>query len=1131
MRMLVRCAHVPVVRETDVVLCFQRRQCIPCLARVLLVLLLGLSNPAWQSLAAIVAWTGGSGDWGDASHWSSGTVPGPDDNAIIGTANGDITVTISSGTNQIESLVCQVPLQLSGGILGIGATLQASQPIKLTGGTIVGGSIVLTNAAELAVNYGTLDGVTLNGVLAADADGAALTVTNGLVLNGTAFVGPVSRDQFGIGGTINFQGNQVLGGNGTVVFGAVGSYNGLRVPNSGSTLVIGPGITVRGQNGTLGFLRDWGGPSDVSVVNLGTVSADLANGTIAIQAQKFSNQGAVQATNGASLSIQADDFENTRQIQSLGGGSISLVGSNSWNNAGAILVNKSDLIFGGNFTLAELGNVMSTGGNVYLAGTLENTNTTMVLDDKTGTWTLHGGTIQGGTVMTSNGAALAVDFSGGRLDSVTVNGTLAVVGLWSNIATLAVTNGLLLNGTAFVGGTNDVSGIATGALSFEGNQVLGGHGTVIFEEGMIQVANDGSTLIIGSGITVRGGNGSIGAVSTSGSPAANITVVNQGAIVVTNAWLGINCLYNQTTFSTGAFINDGTIAADGATINCEGTFSQADGTLDFGLNPHGDMAVYGTATIGGTLRAHFDGGYIPSAGDTFNVLTYVTNNQVAFAFTNISLPNVAVWQTNFLNVGTSESFLSLTVAGLVPMGVTLSPTNQVVAVGSTVTFNATAIGEGSFSYQWASNGVALASATNSFLVLSNVTKAASGAYTAEAINSGGTLTSDPAYLSVLLPPAISSPPSQTVSIGGLGSFQAEASGDPPLTYQWLQDGTLLPGATNATLILTNVLREQAGGYSVVVANPVGVTTSSPPAVLTIASGLVDCAGAPSGMIAWWRGEENSSDYAATNDALFEGLAGYVPGEVGQAFGLDGVSSYLEAADSDLWNFSTNDFSIDLWANFSRLIPSLMAGDGSIVFIAHDEESGAHNKWLFGLGGEQLYFYVNGAGIGPHFLVQASFTPITNQWYHLAVAKETAVYRLYVNGALASTSTNRASIPDAHAPITIGQAQGFYMAGALDEISLYRRALQGSEIQQIYRQGGQGKCVQAIRLAAALSGGNRVSLEIQGGQAGVTLTVQASPDLEQWRDLGHIVKTHDIESFVDPEPLSDRSRFYRVFLNP
>ena len=341
-------------------------------------------------------------------------------------------------------------------------------------------------------------------------------------------------------------------------------------------------------------------------------------------------------------------------------------------------------------------------------------------------------------------------------------------------------------------------------------------------------------------------------------------------------------------------------------------------------------------------------------------------------------------------------------------------------------------------------------------------------------------------------------------------------------------------ATNSILGLTDASREQAGSYTVVVSNPVGAVTSTPPAVLTIATGVA-CPGAPSGMIAWWRGDGDTSDYAGTNDAVFEGAVAYAPGEVGQAFSFDGTSSFLQVANSPSWDFGTNDFSFELWANFAATNASIAAGDGSTALLAHDEQSGARDKWIFGFGGGELYLYINGSGVGPHFLVQAPFNPNTNQWYHLGLTKAGGVLRVYVNGSEVSTQTNNLSIPAASAPLTIGQAENdYFMQGLLDEISIYNRALAPGEMQAIYQDGSQGKCSASQPLTLSQAGFNSsgsFQFQILGGSVGSTIQVQASSDLMNWVTVWQTLKSQDVPIFTDTNSTPKPMLYYRASLNP
>ncbi|MGC3956841.1 MAG: pectinesterase family protein [Verrucomicrobiota bacterium] len=79
-----------------------------------------------------------------------------------------------------------------------------------------------------------------------------------------------------------------------------------------------------------------------------------------------------------------------------------------------------------------------------------------------------------------------------------------------------------------------------------------------------------------------------------------------------------------------------------------------------------------------------------------------------------------------------------------------------------------------------------------------------------------------------LPTIVSSPTNQSVLVGDTATFTVSATGLSSLTYQWLQNGTNAPYATanSATLVITNAQVGDAGTYSVIVSNTVGVVTSA-----------------------------------------------------------------------------------------------------------------------------------------------------------------------------------------------------------------------------------------------------------------------------------------------------------------
>ena len=136
------------------------------------------------------------------------------------------------------------------------------------------------------------------------------------------------------------------------------------------------------------------------------------------------------------------------------------------------------------------------------------------------------------------------------------------------------------------------------------------------------------------------------------------------------------------------------------------------------------------------------------------------------------------------------------------------------------------------------------------------------------------------------PSIITQPASQTVLAGSSVTFAVTAVGTLPLSYQWQLNGTNVAGATATSLMLTNVQSADAGVYSVVVTNTLGMATSSN-ATLTVNVPQL-CAVVPAGLVGWWRGEGNTFDQVGTNNGTSVGDTTYGTGRVGQALVFGGA---------------------------------------------------------------------------------------------------------------------------------------------------------------------------------------------------------------------------------------------------
>jgi hypothetical protein len=263
-----------------------------------------------------------------------------------------------------------------------------------------------------------------------------------------------------------------------------------------------------------------------------------------------------------------------------------------------------------------------------------------------------------------------------------------------------------------------------------------------------------------------------------------------------------------------------------------------------------------------------------------------------------------------------------------------------------------------------------------------------------------------------------------------------------------------------------------------------------------------CVQPPAGIIAWWPFDETNGTTAEDRIGNHPGAHtnGPVPsdGMVGGSLRFDGRNDYVAVADSGLWTFGSNNFTLEFWANFDA------PGGGSIghpgdIFIGHDDGPGTRNKWFFALGSGVLNFHINGRSTGSRFFPRAPFTPTVGEWYHLAITRDGSLYTIYVNGEPTASTTDTRIIPNSSAPLTIGQAEFLgFMNGRLDEVSIYNRALSEDELRAISDAGGEGKCKELqIRPAAGGDTGS-VTVTIAGGSfeegAYVKLVKPTEPDI-------------------------------------
>ncbi len=174
------------------------------------------------------------------------------------------------------------------------------------------------------------------------------------------------------------------------------------------------------------------------------------------------------------------------------------------------------------------------------------------------------------------------------------------------------------------------------------------------------------------------------------------------------------------------------------------------------------------------------------------------------------------------------------VGGTLPV-ITIQPTDQAAVEQTSATFSVEVEDSSAVTYQWRFEGHNIADATNTTYSIEPVQPADEGLYSVVILGAGGAVVSSNAALTVLsLPKIIVHPESQTVDAGGTAMLSVVASGTGSLSYQWRRNGIDVPGATSASLTVTDLqLDVNDGIYTVVVTDAVGSRESHPALVVLL----------------------------------------------------------------------------------------------------------------------------------------------------------------------------------------------------------------------------------------------------------------------------------------------------------
>ena len=213
----------------------------------------------------------------------------------------------------------------------------------------------------------------------------------------------------------------------------------------------------------------------------------------------------------------------------------------------------------------------------------------------------------------------------------------------------------------------------------------------------------------------------------------------------------------------------------------------------------------------------------------------------------------------------------------------------------------------------------------------------------------------------------------------------------------------------------------------------------------------------SGLVAYYPFDGSADDQSShANHATIFGaeLTADRFGQSGSAYQFDGVDDYMEAAADSL---PTAERSVAFWFYTQTVAnrPGMLGYGGNTC----------GTSWFMGVNLSGAGSFQTSSHCGVNTINYAYNTPPTGRWVHYAVTTRPSGTTVYVDGiARAQNGTFVANTYVAGKELIIGAitgSDGFgpytdsnvgYFAGAIDDVCIYDRALSGSEIQSMYRDG-------------------------------------------------------------------------------
>jgi hypothetical protein len=244
------------------------------------------------------------------------------------------------------------------------------------------------------------------------------------------------------------------------------------------------------------------------------------------------------------------------------------------------------------------------------------------------------------------------------------------------------------------------------------------------------------------------------------------------------------------------------------------------------------------------------------------------------------------------------------------------------------------------------------------------------------------------------------------------------------------------------------------------------------------------------VISWWRAEGDTGDAVGSNPGTLHGYVSFPSSEVGQGLHFDAPGSCVELGNPT--SLHLQDFTIEAWIKRDSATDVTWNDWGVTQFLG-----GYTGAYGFGMWDNGSIFLMKWDDS-----VVSSSAKLTDtaSFHHVAVTKSGTNVIFYIDGvAETATPYNPGFVFNSMMAIGARGDHYFTFLGAIDELSIYNRALTLAEVQTIFSAAGAAKCISVAPTLTLPPASQAVAFG-----ANATFTVAASgsaPLAYQWHWYG------------------------------